>query len=210
MPPHAPPKNGSASSGAVSFEATNEPDARRSLRLIHALIDQARRWTDHALRNSRLDPVYVVEKALAALAFTLRFFGRDGTPAYDESAPYHDEPTGSASAPGSQGSVQDALHGTIVLSIPTKLVGVAAVQPNVRALRSRATAGARFSVRTTEHDLVVFWQGLAIGRIQDKHAGWLAPLLPASASVHLIAVTGDETRGHTLGVNVFVRVEATL
>jgi len=208
MPPHAPPKNGSASSGAVSFEATNEPDARRSLRLIHALIDQARRWTDHALRNSRLDPVYVVEKALAALAFTLRFFGRDGTPAYDESAPYHEEPN--TTPPGTEDAVQDALHGTIVLSIPTKLVGVAAVQPNVRALRSRAAAGARFSVRITEHGLVVFWQGLAIGRIQDKHAGWLAPLLPESASVHLIAVTGDEARGHTLGVNVFVRVEATL
>lgn len=206
MPPHAPPKN-----GAASFGSTNGSDARRSLRLIHALIDQARRWTNHALANSRLDPAYVVEKALAAIAFTLRFIVRDGTPDYDEAAPYHDhsDQPGHA-APDPQGSLRDALHGTIVLSIPTKLVGVAAVQPNVRALRSRATTGARFAVRTTEHGLVVFWQGLAIGRIQDKHAGWLAPLLPESASVHLIAVTGDEASGHTLGVNVFVRVEATL
>ncbi len=142
---------------------------------------------------------------MAAIAFTLRFVVRDGTPPYDEAAPYHnDQHVNDRHVPAPE------LQGTIVLSIPTKLVGVAAVQPHVRTLRDRATTGTRFTVRLTPTGIVVYWQGLAIGRIQEKHAPWLAPLLPERASVHLIAVTGDEARGQTLGVNVFVRIEATL
>ncbi|MEP0548915.1 MAG: hypothetical protein ABJF88_18415 [Rhodothermales bacterium] len=231
MPPHAIPKNGATSFG--SFEGPP------TLPFIHALIRQARRWTEHVLANSKLDPAYVVEKALAALSFTLTYLARQkdwtGYPpnghmdsngkrdsnGWGDSSGKRDsyghmdsngkrDSIGENDSAASSGSI-----GPVVLSIPTKLVGVRAVQSNVRALRDAARnhlvqAGLELHLHATPNGVVVYWGSLAIGRIQDKHAPWLAPLLPAHVSVHLIGVTGDEAKGHTLGVNVYVRLQAGL
>lgn len=209
MPPHAPPTNGSPS--FEPFPHGSSGNGSPSLPFIQALIRQARRWADHALANSRLDPAYVVEKALAAISFTLTFLARQkerGQPGYAGSNG-HAKPV----APVDPGAYVPP--GTVVLSIPTKLVGVRAVQSNVRALRDAVRAhavrsGLRLDLHATPNGVVVYWGDRALGRIQDKHAPWLAPLLPAHVSVHLIAVTGDEARGHTLGVNVYVQLQAGL
>jgi hypothetical protein len=201
MPSHAPPKNGSTYHGVTS------------LPFVRSVVQQARRWARHALENSRLDPAYVAEKAFAAIGFTLRYLVREyGTP----QPPWH---TGNQNDQGSDPKMNDdaSVDASVpaVLSIPTKLVGVAAVQPNVRALRSAATAhnaqaDLRLDLHPMPNGITVRWQGKPIGRIQDKHAPWVLPLLPARASVHLIAVTGDETKGHTLGVNVYISLQAGL
>lgn len=217
MPPHTIPKNGAASFG--SFEGSP------TLPFIHALIRQARRWTEHVLANSKLDPAYVVEKALAALAFTLTYLARQKNwTGYPPNADSHGgvDSSGKRDSNGQKDSIGEndsaassGSIGPVVLSIPTKLVGVRAVQSNVRALRDAARnhlvqAGLQLDLHATPNGVVVYWGSLAIGRIQDKHAPWLAPLLPAHVSVHLIGVTGDEAKGHTLGVNVYVRLQAGL
>ena len=163
------------------------------------------------------EPAYVVEKALAALAFTLTFLARQKERAGSSGT----HPNGDADSNGQRDSIGKNEYapsdsfGSVVLSIPTKLVGVRAVQANVRALRDAARnhlvgSGLELGLHATPTGVVVYWGSLAIGRIQDKHAPWLAPLLPAHVSVHLIAVTGDEAKGHTLGVNVYVRLQAGL
>lgn len=202
MPPQAPPQHGPTANGVTSISFTQ------------AVVQQARRWARYARENSRLDAAYVAEKALAAIGFTLRYLMRDyGHPRptwYDESTvDPHDE-----SVNGSSGDPSESA----TLLIPTKLVGVAAVQPNVRALRNAARARSsgngnadlRLDLHPTPTGILVRWQNRPIGRIQDKHAPWVLPLLPARASVHLIRVTGDEAKGHTLGVNVYVSLQAGL
>lgn len=175
-----------------------------SLVFIRSLIRQAHRWAQHAIARSQLDPAYVVEKALAAIAFTLAFLARHRSQErFSQSPDAHSVGNSTIAAP----------DGAVVLALPTKLAGVCAVQPNVRILRDALRRGAvssglQLDLSVTPTGLIASWEGRALGRIQDKHAPWLLPLLPVHVSVHLIGVTGDEARGHTLGINVYIRLSA--
>ena len=95
------------------------------------------------------------------------------------------------------------------LAVPTKLVGVAAHQLAVEALLV-GEPNARLVVATdmTAHTVRSDGSLRPLGRIQPKHAAWLAPLLERGAQVHVHAVTGLARRARglhvTLGVNVTV------
>ena len=171
------------------------PDAALALRLFGApalptpppLTDQAAAWADYVLATAGSDggpslpPAYVVRKALDAVAFSLA-------------------------------------HGLRQLSVPTKLVGTSCHQGAVEAL----TLDDQRPVEARPRLTVSHADGLAVyavrsdgslqpvGRVQPKHAAWLAPLLRAGAGVRLHQVTGLGRRARglptTLGVNVRVVV----
>lgn len=89
-------------------------------------------------------------------------------------------------------------------AVPTKLIGVKAHQAAVRALRvSGARAGLRLHLEERGGRLAVLWgNGRLLGYVQPKHERWLRPLVGTGVEVRLIAVTGDEAKSHTLGVNI--------
>ena len=103
-------------------------------------------------------------------------------------------------------------HGLRDLSVPSKLVGVAGHQLAVEALalydelpapdRPRLIVSHTLDVHAVRSDRSL----RPVGRVQPKHAAWLAPLLGRGAAVHLHRVTGFERRAQnlpvTLGVNV--------
>lgn len=105
-------------------------------------------------------------------------------------------------------------HGLRDFAVPSKLVGVAAHQHAVEALalydqlpiadRPRLIASHGLQVYALRSDRSL----QPVGRIQPKHAAWLAPLLGHGVAVHLHAVTGLDRRARglpvTLGVNVRV------
>jgi hypothetical protein len=103
-------------------------------------------------------------------------------------------------------------HGLRDLAVPSKLVGVAAYQLAVEALAPHADLPVRDGPRlVVSHTLDVHAVRSdrtlrPLGRIQPKHAAWLAPLLGRGATVHLHRITGLERRARglpvTLGVNV--------
>ncbi len=114
------------------------------------------------------------------------------------------------------------------LAIPSKLTGVRSLASRIERLADyMEETGAAFVPcvlhATTEGQrpgVAVFAapegrQGCyVIGHIQDKHAGWLLPLLSASAAgtvtdttpvrVHVTAVTGGEAERPTRGVNIAI------
>ena len=103
-------------------------------------------------------------------------------------------------------------HGLRSLSVPSKLVGVAAHQHAVEALalydqlpvedRPRLVVSGDLSVHAlrSDHSLQL------VGEVHPKHAAWLAPLLGHGVALHLHQVTGLDRRAKglpvTLGVNV--------
>ena len=96
------------------------------------------------------------------------------------------------------------------LSIPSKLYGTAQLQDRLRAFAPVAAAGPRFrpctvTVTETPDGPAVLVSdeetGTALGLIQRKHAGWLAPLFDFGARVYVLAVTGGEGEKF-YGVNV--------
>jgi hypothetical protein len=132
-------------------------------------------WADHALATSRQQPGTVFRKAVDALRFTLAHRGR-------------------------------------AFAVPSKLVGVSAHQETVAQLVAHAAASPRGGVGLP---LAVFEEAGAVvvsvvmdgeprtlGRVQSKHAPWLAPLLAHGAEVVLIAVSGLGRESGPLGVNV--------
>ena len=146
-----------------------------------SLTDQAARLADHILAAAPLlPPKYVTRKALDAVAFSLEAGLRD-------------------------------------LAVPTKLVGVGAHQLAVEALLvgppdprlvgppdPRLVVGSDLTAHAVRSDGSL----RPLGRIQPKHAAWLAPLVARGARVHVHAVTGLTRRARglhvTLGVNVTV------
>ena len=102
-------------------------------------------------------------------------------------------------------------HGLRSLSVPSKLVGVAAHQHAVEALalydqlpvedRPRLVVS-QFQVHALRSDRSLH----LVGEVQPKHAAWLAPLLGHGVALHLHQVTGLDRRAKalpvTLGVNV--------
>ena len=103
-------------------------------------------------------------------------------------------------------------HGLRDLSVPSKLVGVAAHQHAVEALalydqlpvedRPRLVVSHTLDVHALRSDRSL----QHVGRVQPKHAAWLAPLLGRGVALHLHRVTGLDRRAQglhaTLGVNV--------
>ena len=154
-----------------------------------SLTDQAARWADHVFRTLPPEGACpersrrITRKALDAVAFSLR-------------------------------------HGLRDLSVPSKLVGVAAHQHAVEALalgacpersrrnrlpvedRPRLVVSHTLDVHALRSDRSL----QHVGRVQPKHAPWLAPLLGRGAALHLHRVTGLDRRARglpvTLGVNV--------
>ena len=106
------------------------------------------------------------------------------------------------------------------LAIPTKLANVSLSQPAIEkvAARMEAEATSYLPCRTFvgetlggRPEIVVLaeteagkgWTLQGLGFIQDKHAGWLAPLLASGAvRVYVTAVTGGTDEKPTRGVNV--------
>ena len=93
--------------------------------------------------------------------------------------------------------------GASSFAVPSKLVGVSAHQRTLWALvRDGYTGYERLAVDTTAERVLV-WRGDEIlGEVQSKHVPWVRPLVAFGLTVHLSRVTGHETEGHTLGVNV--------
>ena len=89
------------------------------------------------------------------------------------------------------------------LAVPSKLVGVREHQRTLWALvRGGYEPYERLAVDTTAEGVQV-WRGDEIlGSVQSKHVPWVRPLVAFGLTVHLGRVTGHETEGHTLGVNV--------
>lgn len=110
-----------------------------------------------------------------------------------------------------QESVQFSRSGNAsTLGIATNLRGVSDVrlQNNLDTVRLHG-ADARHDELTLEADgegaVWVAWQGFWLGRLKDKHARWIRPLLwTGRVRVHLLRVTGGTTRKPTLGCNVAI------
>ncbi|HEX8298248.1 MAG TPA: hypothetical protein VF594_03735, partial [Rubricoccaceae bacterium] len=89
-------------------------------------------------------------------------------------------------------------------AVPSKLVGTKTHQ---RALWQIVRDGYRThdeletDTATTE-GVHVSYGDTPLGEIQPKHVSWLRPLVPFGLTVHLGRITGSETEGRTLGVNV--------
>ncbi len=102
-----------------------------------------------------------------------------------------------------QSACFSAQSGASSFAVPSKLVGVRAHQRTLWALvRDGYASYERLAVDTTA-DGVVVWRGDEIlGEVQSKHVPWVRPLVAFGLTVHLSRVTGHETEGHTLGVNI--------
>ncbi len=97
-----------------------------------------------------------------------------------------------------------AVTGAAGFAVPSKLAGVKLYQ---RALWTLVRDGYRVfdeletDTATTEGVRVSYGDTL-LGEVQPKHVPWLRPLIPFGLTVHLARITGSETEGRTLGVNV--------
>ena len=155
-------------------------------------------------------------------ALRLAVFGRPALPAdtlTDQAARWADHVLATESLPPEYVTRKalDAVafslrHGLRDLSVPSKLVGVSGHQLAVEALalydalpvadRPRLVVSHTLDVHAVRSDRSL----RRLGRVQPKHATWLAPLLGRGAAVHLHRVTGFERRAQdlpvTLGVNV--------
>ena len=102
-----------------------------------------------------------------------------------------------------QSACFSAQSGASSFAVPSKLVGVRDHQRTLWALVRDGYAGyERLAVDTTEGGVLV-WRGDEIlGEVQSKHVPWVRPLVAFGLTVHLSRVTGHETEGHTLGVNI--------
>ncbi len=93
--------------------------------------------------------------------------------------------------------------GASSFAVPSKLVGVRDFQRTLWALvRNGYEPYERLEVDTTA-DGVQVWRGdEMLGSVQAKHVPWVRPLIAFGCTVHLGRITGHETEGHTLGVNI--------
>ena len=89
-------------------------------------------------------------------------------------------------------------------AVPSKLTGVKVHQ---RALWQIVRDGYRVydeletDTAATEGARVSYGD-VTLGEIQTKHVSWVRPLIPFGLRVYLARITGSETEGRTLGVNV--------
>ena len=160
-------------------------------------------------------------------ALALRLFGAPALPTppplTDQAARWADHVLATESLPPAY-VVRKALdavafslaHGLRQLSVPSKLVGTSRYPHAVEALTLDDQRPVEALPRlTVSHTLAVYAvrsdRSLQpVGRVQPKHAAWLAPLLRAGAGVRLHQVTGLGRRAQglptTLGVNVRIVV----
>ncbi len=89
-------------------------------------------------------------------------------------------------------------------AVPSKLVGVREHQRRLWTLvREGYDRWERLETCTvTTEGVRVLVGDEVLGEVQPKHVPWVRPLVPFGLTVHLGRVTGHETDGHTLGVNV--------
>ncbi|HEX8298203.1 MAG TPA: DUF6166 domain-containing protein [Rubricoccaceae bacterium] len=94
--------------------------------------------------------------------------------------------------------------GAAGFAVPSKLTGV---KPYQRALWQIVRDGYRtFDALETDtattSGVRVSYGDTLLGEVQPKHVGWVRPLVPFGLTVHLARITGSETEGRTLGVNI--------
>jgi hypothetical protein len=89
-------------------------------------------------------------------------------------------------------------------AVPSKLVRVSENQRRLWALvRDGYDRYERLDVDTSTVEGVRVCVGdEVLGEVQSKHVPWVRPLVAFGLTVHLSRVTGHETEGHTLGLNV--------
>ena len=93
-------------------------------------------------------------------------------------------------------------------AVPSKLAGTKAHAEHVQALAvSEPPRFLPLVVTEQAGALVVSFEDAGgrlrpLGHVQPKHAGWAAPLLAHGVRLYLLAVTGLDREGATLGVNV--------
>lgn len=100
-------------------------------------------------------------------------------------------------------------RGARTFAIPTKLEGVGQFQTNLRDVRNMpGLALAELEVKADPAEdgaLIVCWGGLILGLIQQKHVGWLRPLLATHRlRFFLLQITGGTEHKPTLGCNVVI------
>ncbi len=94
--------------------------------------------------------------------------------------------------------------GATGFAVPSKLVGVRDYQRRLWTLvRDGYDRYERLELDTATTEGIRVTRGDEIlGLVQPKHIPWVRPLIPFGLTIHLGRVTGHETEGHTLGVNV--------
>jgi len=94
------------------------------------------------------------------------------------------------------------------LAIPSKLSGTSRYQEALRTVHElHPLRGHRLSVTRVGDQLQVSFADVMLGRVQNKHLGWLIPLLEHGTGIHLLQVTGTDCPDHWLGMNIaFSRV----
>lgn len=94
--------------------------------------------------------------------------------------------------------------GAAGFAVPSKLVGVREHQRRLwQIVRDGYCPWDRLDTDTLTTDGVrVLYGDVLLGEVQSKHLGWMRPLIPFGLTVHLARITGSETEGRTLGVNV--------
>ena len=91
------------------------------------------------------------------------------------------------------------------LAVPSKLVGTKVHQRRLWGLvREHVQPYTELGFDVAQDTITALYKGEPVGSVQTKHLGWLKPLVPFGARLYLSRVTGSETTGYTLGVNVVV------
>ena len=91
-------------------------------------------------------------------------------------------------------------------AVPTKLVAVREHQSRLWGLvRAGYDRYAELALNTVTTDgVAVTLDDETLGEVQPKHHAWVRPLVPFGLRMYISRITGHETRGHSIGVNVVV------
>lgn len=91
------------------------------------------------------------------------------------------------------------------VAIPTKLAGTSRHQDAlVQVNEIRPLVGHRLTAEDDGDALVVRFEDLTLGHVQDKHVPWLRPLLPYGATIHYLCVSGTNRTEGFYGLNVAI------
>ena len=139
-----------------------------------ALFSGAARWLVFACARAEMPKRQIAQKAFSALLFSIK---------------------------------QNVLGKAEGFAVPSKLVGVSNYQDRLIRLReSGLSPDLTLSVSSDEagrERITALYRGQALGHVQEKHAGWLAPLARAGAGAQVLQITGDGPEaGQYHGCNV--------
>jgi hypothetical protein len=91
------------------------------------------------------------------------------------------------------------------LAVPSKLAGTKVHQRRLWGLiRKHVQPYVELDLDLAQDAITALYDGDPLGSVQTKHLSWLRPLVPFGARLYLARITGSETTGYTLGVNVVV------